>query len=87
MVQKPTGFTQAGPQWVQDPSGQWHQSGAARQGTNPWTAVGWLVLVLLLIPCVLGGVVVGITALGAASSSTSTTTTMTPVTAVAPPTR
>lgn len=61
--------------WVQDPSGQWHQVYAAPpKQSNPWTAVGWIVLVLLLVPCVLGGLVVGIAALGAASTSTTTTT-------------
>lgn len=75
--QKPTGFTPQGqhPQWVQDPSGQWHPVAAApTKQTNPWMAVGWIVLILLMVPCVLGGLFVGITALGAASDAPTTTT-------------
>lgn len=90
---KPTGFTQPGqpqgqtPGWVQDPGGNWHPVVAQpRQKANPWAAVGWIVLVLLMVPCVVGGMIVGITALGASQSTTTTTKRPAVTTSVAPTT-
>lgn len=79
---KPTGFTPQNqhPGWVQDPSGQWHPVAPApgKAATSPWTVVGWIVLVVLLVPCILGGMVAGITLLGKSASDkypiTTTTT-------------
>lgn len=75
--------TPQGPGWWMATDGRWYPpqpAAPAKQQTNPWMILGWVVLGLLMIPCVGCGAVAAITALGSTVSTTTTTTTTVPVT-------
>lgn len=67
-------MTQPGqPGWAQAPDGSWHPVGPPpKKQTNPWTIVGWVVVILVFVPCVGCSAIAGVTLLGKSATTTTT---------------